>query len=253
MDFTEKVVIVTGASSGIGAATAILFANYGARVTLVGRNQQRLEAVTEKCKAAKGREMLSVQVDLTLSGSCESVVSQTVETFQRIDVLVNCAGKAVLTDLFDESMEVFDEIIRLNLRVPYLMMQLTLPHLLKTKGNIVNIVGAHWRRVRHGFIPFSIAKAGLDRLTKSAAVELAAQGIRVNSVQPGITRTNFICNLNVEEEMVNYFYSFLEDEMPNHGILEPEEVAKMIVFVASDKCPSLNGSSVGLHSGGPSF
>lgn len=253
MDFTGKVVIVTGASSGIGAASAVLFAKHGAHVTLVGRNEQRLLATTEKCEAARGLKMISLILDLTHEGSCEAVVKKTVETFGKLDVLVNCAGKAMLTSLFEDSMEVFDEIIRLNLRVPYFLTQLSLPHLLKTKGNVVNIVGAHWKRVRHGFIPFSIAKAGLDRFTRSAAVELSSEGVRVNSVQPGIARTNLMGNLNIEEDMFDYFYKFLADEMPNHKIIEPDEVARMVVFVASDMCPSLNGSNMGIHSGSTSF
>lgn len=249
MDFTDRVVIVTGASSGIGAASAILFATHGAKVTLVGQNQERLHAIKAKCEAARGHPMLSIALDLTAQGSCETVVSKTAETFGRIDVLVNCAGKALLTSMFDHSMEVFDEIIKLNLRVPYQLTQLSVPYLIKTKGNVVNIIGAQWKQVRHGFMPFSIAKAGLDRFTKSAAVELASEGIRVNSVLPGMTRTNFMNNFNIEDDMLDYYYNFLADDIPNSKVIEPEEIAKMVVFVASGMCPNLNGASMGVHSG----
>lgn len=241
MEFKGKVIIVTGASSGIGAAASIAFAQRGANVTLVGRNESRLLNVTGKCETANGQKMLSIILDLTHKGSCEAVVKKTVETFGRIDVLVNCAGKTMMTSLFEESMEAFDDIFALNLRIPYKLTQLVLPHLKKRKGNIVNVLGAVMR-TKPGFLPYSMARDALERFTKSGAVELATEDIRMNSIRPGITRTNFLSNFNIPEDERQESYERLAQEVPNKRIIEPEEVAKVIVFVASDQCPNLNGA-----------
>lgn len=247
MDFTNKVVIVTGASSGMGAASALLFAKQGARVTLIGTNPERLANITASCEAAKGNPMLALRLDLTGPDSCETIVSKTLETFGRIDVLVNCAGKMLIGSLLDENIDVYDEIMNLNLRVPYKLTHLCVPHLTKTKGNVVNIIGAMFTRVRHGFLPYAIAKAGLDRFTKSAAIELATQGIRVNSVQPGLTKTNILSNMAIEKDTANIMLDFVARDMPTRKAIEAEEVAKMVVFVASDLCPNLNGAGMGIH------
>lgn len=241
MDFKGKVIIVTGASSGIGAATALCFAKHGANVTLVGRNEYRLLNVTDKCEAVRKRKMLSLILDLTHKGSCEAVVKKTVETFGRIDVLVNCAGKTTMTSLFEESMEAYDEIFLLNLRIPYKLTQYVLPHLKKTKGNIVNVIGAIMQ-TKPGFLPYSMARDALERFTKSGAVELATEDIRMNSVRPGITRTNFLSNFNIPEHERPGEYDRLAAQVPLKKIIEPDEVAKMIVFVASEECPNLTGA-----------
>ncbi|XP_072933768.1 3-oxoacyl-[acyl-carrier-protein] reductase FabG-like [Epargyreus clarus] len=243
MDFTDKVVIITGGSSGIGAASAVLFAKQGAKLALVGRNTFRLQQVADKCQAARGVEPLCLKLDLTEPDSCAAVVTRAVAMFGRIDVLVNCAGKLQIGSLFDDSMDVFDETLNLNLRVPYKLTQLVLPYLAKTKGNVVNVLGANYVRVRHGFLPYCIAKAGLDKFTKMAAVELATAGVRVNSVQCGISKTNILSNI-VDKDLMDHEYKILEQDFK---FIEPEEVSKMVVFVASGVCPNLNGADLGIH------
>lgn len=243
MNFTNKVVIITGASSGIGAASAVLFAKYGANLTLVGRNEQRLKAVAEKCQEATGTEPLCLILDLTAKGSCTAVIAKTVAKYERIDVLVNSAAKLSVGSLFDENMATFEEMIDVNLRVPYKLTQLAVPYLVKTKGNIINFNETRFARIRHGFLPYCISKAGLEKLTKFGAIELASAGVRVNSIRPGLTRTNIMANLDMSEEERQSAYERLAYEMK---IIEPEEVAKMVVFVASGVCPNLNGADVSI-------
>ncbi|KAJ8708105.1 hypothetical protein PYW08_010471 [Mythimna loreyi] len=249
MDFTNKVVIVTGASSGIGAASAILFAKHGARLTLIGRDEERLKKTADKCQEANGLPPLCLRLDLTANGSCATVITKTVAQYQRIDVLVNCAAKMLMGSLFDDSIDTFDEMIDINLRVPYKLTYLALPYLVKTKGNIVNLHATKYTKVIHGFLPYTVTKAGLERFTRNAAVELASEGVRVNAVQPGLTRTNILTNLAMGEDEMQYVYDLLSNKMK---ILDPEEVAKMVVFVASEVCPNLNGSDIGLN-GASSF
>ncbi|KAF9409782.1 hypothetical protein HW555_010947 [Spodoptera exigua] len=188
MDFKNKVVIVTGASSGIGAASAVLFAKHGAKLTLIGRHEQRLEAVAKKCQEANGITPLCLRLDLTAAGSCAAVITRTIATYDRIDVLVNCAAKMLIGSLFDDNIDTFDEMIDINL-------------------------------------------------------QLATEGVRVNAVQPGLTRTNILANLAMGEDEMEHTYEHLSNKMK---ILDPEEVAKMVVFVASEVCPNLNGSDIGL-------
>ncbi|GBP67949.1 3-oxoacyl-[acyl-carrier-protein] reductase FabG [Eumeta japonica] len=245
MDFAGKIVIVTGASSGIGAACAVAFAKLGAHLTLVGRDAQRLETTSSKCKEFKNVETLVVRVDLTRECSCREVVNRTIEKFHKIDVLVNSAGNATITSLFEEDCtDVYDAVMELNARVPYKLTHLALPELMKTKGNVVNIIGVSMERIRPGFLPYAMAKAALERFTKSAALELASVGVRVNAVRPGITRTNFLDNFNVEEENRQKVYDRIAQSLPLKRIIEPEEIANMVTFVASDRCPNMIGSNI---------
>ncbi|XP_075987690.1 3-oxoacyl-[acyl-carrier-protein] reductase FabG-like [Anticarsia gemmatalis] len=252
MDFTGKTAIVTGASSGIGAATARLLSLRGASLAIVGRNEERLLQVAKQCEEASKQKPLCLLLDLTSDANCEEVVRKTVQTYKRIDILVNCAGKATVTSLFDTTMEVFDELVQLNLRVPYKMTQSCLPYLKKAKGNVVNVFGAQMR-VRPGFLPFAMIRDALERFTKAGALELASEGVRMNAVRPGITRTKFLANLNVDDEHMDLAYDTIAQEVPNHQIIEPEEIAKMIVFAASDELPNLNGASLTVDGAASSY
>ncbi|XP_026744161.1 uncharacterized protein LOC113505575 [Trichoplusia ni] len=243
MDFTGKIAIVTGASSGIGAATAKLLSQHGATLALVGRNEERLLDVAKQCAAAKGIQPLCLLLDLTIDVNCDEVVKKTVQTFKRIDVLINCAGKASVTSLYDTTMEIFDELIALNLRVPYKMTQASIPHLKKTKGSIVNVFGTP-TKVRPGFLPFAMIRDALERFTKAGALELLDEGIRMNAVRPGITRTKLLSNLNVADEYMDHTYDNISKTVPNKKIIEPDEIARMVVYAASDMFPNLIGSSL---------
>lgn len=252
MDFTGKTAIVTGASSGIGAATAKLLSQRGATLALVGRNEQRLLEVANHCENLSKLKPLCLLLDLTVEGNCDEVVRKTIETFKRIDVLINCAGKVIVTSLFDTNMDIFDELVALNLRVPYKLTQSCIPHLKKTKGNIVNVIGSPMR-VRPGFLPFAMIRDGMERFTKAGALELVSEGIRMNAVRPGITRTKILANFNVDDDCMDMAYDKIADAMPNNVIIEPDEIAKMIVFAASDSCPNLNGASLTVDGAASSY
>lgn len=252
VDLTGKVAIITGGSSGIGASTAKLFAKHGASLTIIGRNETRLLEVAKCCEEAKGIKPLCLLLDLTIDRNCEEVIRKTVEQFKKVDILVNCAGKPSMSSLFDTSMEVFDELVALNLRVPFFMTQLCAPHLKLTKGNIVNVFGAPFR-VRPGFLSFAMIRDALERFTKAGAVELIAEGIRMNAVRPGLVRTNFLENLNVDQDMMDAAYEKLAALIPTNIILQPEEVARSILFIVSDISPNMIGSSIVLDGGASSY
>lgn len=243
-NFTNKVVIITGASSGIGAETAKRFAQSGAALSLVGRNASRLENVAQHCETLSGNPPLCILRDLTASGSCETVVDRTVEVYGRIDVLVNCAGKINMASLYDHSMEVFDEMLAINLRVPYHLTQLALPHLIRSKGSVVNIGSSNMKRYKPGFLPYVVAKTALEKFSEQASVEVVSEGVRINVVSPGVTRTNILENLNVAECCLNEAYNLIADELSTKLIIDPKEVANLICVVASDALPSMTGTNL---------
>lgn len=242
VNYDDKVVIVTGASSGIGADAARYFAKFGAKLALVGRNEERLMAVARDCEEFKNNTPVCFLLDLTKEGSCESVISKTVEVYGKINVLVNGAGVSGMSSVFDKSIEIFDDIMAINLRVPFHMTQLAVPYLLKTKGNIVNVAYSMTTRFRPGFLVYNMAKIALESFAKQAAPELMLEGVRINCVSPGITRTNILSGMNVEHSSYSWLFDNVESHLPCGKVLEPSEVAAYICLVASDIFPHMNGT-----------
>lgn len=244
IDFTDKVAIITGASSGIGAETALAFAELKAKLTLVGRDQTRLTNIAEQCTAKHNQPPLCLLLDLTHENSCETVVNTTIEKYGKIDVLINCAGKIILSSLHDKSMAAFDEVMNINFRVPFYLSQLTLPHLKQTKGNIVNIGSSLAKRTKPGFLPYIVTKAAVAMLAKQTAEELALEGVRINTISPGMTRTNILSNLNFDASWQKLVYERMAPTLPSRKIIEPTEVARLVCIVASNVFPSLTGSEI---------
>ncbi|CAH0714065.1 unnamed protein product, partial [Brenthis ino] len=172
MSFINKVVIVTGASSGIGAATAVSFSSEGARVVLVGRNEDKLAAVAKKCK-----NPLVVRADVSKDEDVKKIIDQTIKKFGQLDVLVNNAGTALgMSSLIEGvDMKMYDSIMATNLRGAIYLTSLAAPYLIKTK-------------------------AGMDHFTRSAAVELGLHGVRVNAISPGPVVTDFLENSKLDLE-----------------------------------------------------
>ncbi|CAH0403718.1 unnamed protein product [Chilo suppressalis] len=241
MDFTSKVVIITGASSEIGATTAKHLASQNAILSLVGRDEERLRQVADSCAAARGIIPLIVKVDLTEEGSCEEVVSRTVATFGRLDVLINCAGKIELDSLLDENIDCMDELFQSNLKVPFKLTHLSIPHLIKTKGNVVNLRSAQ-KLARHGFLSFSIIDTALEKFTQAAAFDVASTGVRINAVCIALTNTPVLNNINSNEDKKQVHQMIKRNY--NVDVMRPDEVAKMIAFVASSVCPNINGANI---------
>ncbi|KAL0878875.1 hypothetical protein ABMA27_003886 [Loxostege sticticalis] len=243
MDFLNKVVVITGASSGIGAATAELFSKQSASLVLVGRNETSLRDVAAKCETAKGIKPLIVKAELSNDDDVKNIVAQTIERFGRIDVLVNNAGFGCEAGIRD-GIEPYDRIMATNMRAVYLLTSLATPHLVKSKGNIVNVSSvAAFRVIKDlDFLPYCISKAALDQFTKCVAVELAKDGVRVNSVNPGATRTKFVQAAGYTKEQSDELYKIRDKKMPLGKVVESEEVADLIVFLASSRARSITGA-----------
>ncbi|XP_073949554.1 3-oxoacyl-[acyl-carrier-protein] reductase FabG-like [Choristoneura fumiferana] len=244
MSFSGKVVLVTGASSGIGAATAILFAKEGARVAMVGRNETKLSKVAQQC-AAHGTAPLVIRADVANEEEVKTIVKKTIDQFGRLDVLVNNAGtgqNAAITD--PNILQTFDTVMNTNLRSVVQLTSLAAPYLVETKGNIVNVssIAAHCV-LGASFMSYSVSKIGLDHYTRCAALELAASGVRVNSVNPGPVRTDIAENSGmVPPGQGDAMWDQWKSMTALNRVGESEEIADLIAFLASDKARSITGS-----------
>ncbi|KAH9636020.1 hypothetical protein HF086_005872 [Spodoptera exigua] len=240
MSFKGKVVIVTGASSGIGAATAIKFAEQGAKVSIVGRNQKKLSNVAKQCGSP-----LIIAADVSKDEDAKRIIDETVKRFGKIDILVNNAGIGKTTNILDEGViKGYDEILSTNLRAVVVLTHFAAPHLVKTKGNIVNISSVAAYRLIPGFSAYCTSKAGLDHFTRAVALELAPHGVRVNVINPGPVKTDIVENMGSTKEEAEAAYNRMPNMTALARISDSEEVAHLILFVASDKSKAITGSSI---------
>ncbi|VDM75919.1 unnamed protein product [Strongylus vulgaris] len=205
--FEGKVVIVTGSSSGIGAETARLFAKEGAKVTITGRNQDGLEATKQSIISAGGKDdnINVVNADITDAMGREQIVNSTVEKWGQIDILVNNAGGGINDEKgqggISANLDILKKTMELNVYSVVHMVQLARPHLAKTKGEVVNISSiAGQPKGAPRYVYYAMAKAALDQLTRGLAVELIAEGVRVNSVSPGAVVTKFPQHAGMTDE-----------------------------------------------------
>ncbi|CAH2092350.1 unnamed protein product [Euphydryas editha] len=235
MDFKNKVVIITGASSGIGAAAKI-FSDAGARVVMVGRNETKLSAVAARCSSP-----FVIRADVAKDNDARRIIDETIEKFGQIDVLVNNAGLTINNDglLGSDMMQAYDAVMGVNLRAVVHLTTLAAPHLIKTKGNIVNISSIAGMMATNSpdMINYFVSKAALDHFTVCSAVELGPHGVRVNGVNPGPVRTDFIDNAKISISW--------DDARPMtllNRVSDPEEIADLIMFLASDRAKGITGS-----------
>ncbi|XP_072931524.1 uncharacterized oxidoreductase TM_0325-like [Epargyreus clarus] len=243
MDFCNKVVVITGASSGIGASAAILFANQSAKVVLVGRNETGLNEVATKCEQAKGQKPLIIKAELSIDEDVKKIIDNTIEVFGRIDVLVNNAGVGIRGGIRD-GVELYDRAMNTNMRPAYLLTSLAVPYLINSKGNVVNVSSvAGMRPIRDvDFLPYCISKAALDQFTRCLAMELGPQGVRVNSVNPGGTKTAFVENAGFSKAQMEELYDARDKTLPLRKMTQSDEVADLILYLASDRARSITGS-----------
>lgn len=247
-ELEKKVAIITGATSGIGRATALCFAKAGANIAVVGRKR---DVVNEVCEAIKENKVgaLPVTADITNEADARRVVAETVSKFGRIDILINAAGIISNGTVEDTLLDSWDKMMNINLRSVFHLMQLAIPHLTKKKGNIVNVSSVTGLRAFPGVLAYCVSKAGLDQLTRCAALELAPKGIRVNAVNPGVVVTNIHRRGGMSE---SDYEAFLEKSKTTHPLGRPgtaEEVAELILFLASDKASWITGATYSIDGG----
>src|SRR5215203_2264005 len=245
---TGKVVIVTGASSGIGRATALLFAKNGSTVIAVGRNEKELSALRDDAQHKKGQLKVHL-ADIREHSQVERLVNDTVQSYGQIDVLVNSAGIILNGTIENTTLDDWDKMMDINLRSRFFMTQRCIPHLEKTKGNIVNVSSVSGTRAFPNVLAYCVSKAGVDQLTRCAALELAPKGIRVNAVNPGVVVTEIHKRGGMGEEKYTDFLAHSKTTHPLGRVGRAEEVAELILFLASDRAAWITGATYSIDGG----
>lgn len=249
MSFVGKVVLVTGASSGIGRETAIKFSQLGACVALSGRNETSLDAVSKKCEESSKNKPLLLIGDVTEESVPKRIVNDAVKHFGQLDVLVNSAGAIENGTIENTSLEQYDRMFNINVRSVYQLTMLAVPHLIKTKGSIVNVSSVAGSRSFPNVLAYCMAKAAIDRFTQCVALELAEKGVRVNSVNPGVIITELHKRAGMKEEAYKQFLARCKE---THALGRPgnaSEVADCIAFLASNNASFITAENVHVDGG----
>lgn len=241
-------VLVTGASSGIGRAASELFLKAGATVTLVGRREDALKEVIGASEEKSGRAFV-IAADLSDENQCRSSISQAVELMGKLDVLVNAAGILKAGRIEDTSLDLWDEMMNINLRSVFYLMKLAVPHLEQTRGSIVNVSSVTGPRSFPGVLAYCVSKAGIDHLTRCAALELAPKGIRVNAVNPGVVVTGLHRSGGMSDEAYAAFLEHSKTTHPLGRVGQASEVAELIYFLSSDSAGWITGETVCIDGG----
>ncbi|PYJ92392.1 MAG: oxidoreductase [Verrucomicrobia bacterium] len=248
ISFENQVALVTGAASGIGLATAKAFAQSGASVALADWNEKAVRSAAEEL-AGQGHKTLAIRCDVADDAQVEAMVDQTVAAFGRLDAAYNNAGvQNELAEAADQTREDFDRVVGINLRGVWSCMKFELRQMRKQgSGTIVNcsslggLVGSPERGIYHA------AKHGVLGFTKSAALEYAARGIRINAICPGLIQTP------MSDQMVaagqGEALKEMEKSIPMGRVGRPEEIANAVLWLCSDAASYVTGQSISVDGG----
>jgi NAD(P)-dependent dehydrogenase (short-subunit alcohol dehydrogenase family) len=237
-----KVALITGASGGIGRATAVALAAEGARLVL--GDIANLEDVAQAVFEAGDLPAVSVRLDVTSPSDADAAVARAIEQFGRLDILVNNAGVGKPAPLAEVTDELWDWILDINLKGPFICARAAEPHLGQGSA-IVNVASLAGRASSPAMAcAYSASKAGLLGLTRHLAKELAPRGIRVTAVNPGVVMTPLVANNYPPEHMARVI-----ETIPMGRPCQPEEIASVIVFLASDDAGYVTGASLDTNGG----
>lgn len=248
LDFSGKVVLVTGGGSGIGRAICVAFADAGARVACVDRDAATGSATIEDIRA-RGRDAVFIAADVTDAASVQRYVRDTVAAYGRIDVFANNAGvEGIVAAATDYPVDVFDRVMAVNVRGVFLGLKYVLPVMQAQKSGVVINTGSTGSHVgATGVCAYTASKHAVLGLTRSVALEVASLGIRVNAICPGGTRTRMLQSLaDGRGDSGDLAFNVAT---PNGRIAEPEEIAATVLFLASDHARHMVGQSVILDGG----
>jgi NAD(P)-dependent dehydrogenase (short-subunit alcohol dehydrogenase family) len=241
-------VIVTGASSGIGRATAMRFGAAGACVLAVGRNQAALDELVVHLEA-QGGEASAFVADVTSAEAAGQIVEAALHRFGRLTTVVNAAGIIASGTVETTTDAGWREMMAVNVDAPFRLMRAAAPALSATKGSIVTVSSVTGLRAFPGVLAYCVSKAAVDQLTRCAALELASAGVRVNAVNPGVVVSNLHRRGGIDEDR---YAEFLQRSRTTHPLGrpgEPSEIAELIYFLASDRAGWITGETISIDGG----
>ncbi|NPV11557.1 MAG: SDR family oxidoreductase [Ignavibacteria bacterium] len=241
----NKIALITGATSGIGNATLRKFIAEGFFVVGVGRNQNKLDEL----KNEFGDSIDVYRADVSKKEDRINLVEYLKSKKYELDVLVNSAGILRNGTIENTSLEAWNEMIETNLTSTFHLMNLCIPLLEKKKGSIVNVSSVTGLRSFPNILAYCVSKAGVDHLTRCAALELAPKGIRVNAVNPGVVVTNCHLNSGMDQETYNRFLEHSKTTHPIGRVGKAEEIADLIFFLASEKAGWITGETIAIDGG----
>lgn len=240
--------IVTGATSGLGRATALRLARDGFRILAVGRDPDALAAVTNDIATAGGMA-IACAVDVTADDAPQRIVAAALSAFGAIDALVNAAGIIASGTVMDTTDAGWDTMMNINVRAPFRLIREAAPSLIAQKGVVVNVSSVAGLRAFPGVAAYAVSKAAVDQLTRVAALDLAPHGVRVNAVNPGVVVTNLHRRGGMDETK---YAEFLEKSKTTHPLGRagtPEEIAGLVAFLVSPQSAWMTGDTISVDGG----
>jgi NAD(P)-dependent dehydrogenase (short-subunit alcohol dehydrogenase family) len=237
--------LITGASSGIGAAVAIEFAEAGWNVMAAGRDEGRLEEVADVSD-----NISTWAGELLESEDCDELIADTIDEFGNIDCVVNSAGILTRGNAEETSDDDWRDTMAINLDVPFYLSRAAVPTLMQTSGSIINIASDWGLRAGPRALAYCVSKGGLIQLTRAMARDYAAFGIRINAVCPGGVDTPMLAEgADEADKEVGDFLSLVAKNSPNKRIADPSDIASLVLFLASDAARHITGTAIPIDGG----
>lgn len=248
MAFQEKVVLITGGSSGLGSSTAVFFAREGALLALVARRAERFDEILPQLQEHCGEnEPLIIIADVSVDA--ERIIEETIAKYERLDILINNAGIMTAGNIETTTPDQYDAIMNTNVRGVIALTQAAIPHLIESKGNVVNVSSVAGICHFPEYLVYCMSKAALDQFTKCVALSLAPKGVRVNSVNPAAVPTNLLVSGGMKEQEAEAVLEGMKSAHPIGRLGEPMDVAEAIGFLANEKSSWITGVCLPLDGG----
>jgi len=240
-----SVVLISGASSGIGASIALEFSKWKVKLALTGRDAKRLKSTADQCKEGglSEQDIFLITGDVTVKDDVEKIVNKTVEHFGKLDILVNNAGATRARNIDNCTIEDLDWVYNVLVRSVFMMTKAAIPHLEKTKGAIIMVSSLAGLRPLHYAVPYSMCKGMVDRFAQILSTAVGGRGIRVNCVNPATMKTKLFSTgvCAGDPRKLQKYLSRIQDSIPLGRLGEIDEVARLVAFLSSKEASYMNG------------